>query len=749
MKMTVDAPIPDLILLGAGHAHLEILRRFAASRLTGARITLISREPHSPYAGMLAGLIRGEHDFDAAHIDLRALSRAAGARLIVATATGLDLRNREISLTGRPALPFDVLSVNIGGGSVLPDGTGTQVKPIGQLLARLAEIEPLLHPGARLAVIGAGVGGTELALALARRLSGQVRIALICADAMPVMDAPARARAALRDALVDAGVELISGVQAGAFQDGQLALSDGSSLDSVAALWTVSAGTAPFLAASGLGCDAAGAIHVDGGFRSITHPFVFAAGDCASFYDPTNRDPANGAKFSEKSATSAMRAAPRLAANLRRIAALRPPKAVPPAFARFQPGWLAGASPIVLALGNGQAIGWRGGLSHAGPSVLRWKLRADRAVMARHRLPPFQPAAPTMWHAEQPPMAAATLARVMAELPRIAPARLPSGASVIQAASRQTFFLDDPFIFGQIAAVAALAAVPVQGARPWTAIGSVSWPQAAGHASNDLTTMLHGAASILAAEGCALTALQPEPGSTLSLGLAVNFLMDPNQAIGGQAMWAADIRAGDALIVTKPLGSGIVLEADRRGLAKARWLFATLAAMRRPNGKAATILRGHGAICWAGIGAGGLSGALQSLLDPADLTTALNPDNLPTLPGARELAAMGIVAPDAADNASALPGGDPLTAALLADPQLCGGLLAAVPESHAEACLIALRQAGHAGNIIGHARSTRTARPEPDFADVPKFADGDVDPVPAEVWPAWEEPEPALVIAGR
>lgn len=751
--MSDIAPIPDLVLLGAGHAHVEVLRRFAARPLPGARLTLISREPHSPYAGMLTGLIRGDHDFDAAHIDLRALTRAAGARLIVAAADGLDMVNRQILLAGRPAIPFDLLSVNIGGTQALPDGTGTPVKPIGQLLARLAEIEPLLHPRARLAIVGAGAGGTELALALARRLAGQVRIALICAEAMPVIDAPARARAAIRDALVDAGVELISGVRAGAFHDGQLALSDGSALDAVAALWASGAAAAPFLAAAGLGCDPAGAIQVDAGLRSITHPFVFAAGDCAALYRELDQDQAD-----PKSAARAMRAGPLLATNLRRAVAGRQPNPPRGPFAQ------SGRPPtVILGLGNGQGIGWRGGLSHIGPAILRWKHRADRGWMARHRLPPPNPPAPIAWRSTQPPMAEATLARLMDGLTRLSPARLPSGASVIQATSRQTVFLDDPFVFGQIAAVAALSALPTQGARPWTAIGTVAWPHQPGPAATDanttdLATMLQGAAGVLAAEGCALTMLRPEPGTALSLSLSVNFLMDPGQA-QGHPMWAGDIRPGDALILTKPLGTGIVLEADRRGLAKARWLLATMAAMRRPNGKAATVLRGHGAICWAGVGPRGLAGAMAKLLNPAGLSAGLDAEAFPALPGARDLAAMGIADPIAADNRAELPDCDPLMAALLSDPQLCGGLIAAVPATHADSCLLALRQAGHAGAIIGHAQAPAY------LGSAPKAAHDLAEPDPAEPDPAepdwtepnwtepnWTEPEdlePALVVAGQ
>ena len=79
----------DLVLLGAGHAHVEVLRRFAMRPEPGVRLTLIGREPETPYTGMLPGLIRGEYSFDQAHIDLAPIAAAASARLILAEATAI------------------------------------------------------------------------------------------------------------------------------------------------------------------------------------------------------------------------------------------------------------------------------------------------------------------------------------------------------------------------------------------------------------------------------------------------------------------------------------------------------------------------------------------------------------------------------------------------------------------------------------------------------------------------------------
>src|SRR5438874_1532096 len=206
--MPPDVPIAtDLVLLGAGHAHVEVLRRFALRPEPGVRLTLIGREPETPYTGMLPGLIRGEYAFDEAHIDLAPLAAGAGARLILAQATDIDLAGRRVTVHGRPAVPFDLLSIDVGGEPAMPAASGIPVKPIGQFLAQLSALERELRPGARIAVVGGGAGGTELALALARRYRERARIVLVCDTAEPLATAPAYARSIARAALVDAEVE--------------------------------------------------------------------------------------------------------------------------------------------------------------------------------------------------------------------------------------------------------------------------------------------------------------------------------------------------------------------------------------------------------------------------------------------------------------------------------------------------------------------------------------------------------------
>src|SRR5271168_778864 len=126
----------DILLLGAGHAHVEVLRRFAMRPEPGVRLTLIGREPETPYSGMLPGVIRGDYAPREAHIDLAPLAAAAGARLILGAAVSIQLEARTVTVSGRPDMPFDLLSINTGGEPEASPGGGIAVKPIGRFLAQ-------------------------------------------------------------------------------------------------------------------------------------------------------------------------------------------------------------------------------------------------------------------------------------------------------------------------------------------------------------------------------------------------------------------------------------------------------------------------------------------------------------------------------------------------------------------------------------------------------------------------------------
>jgi selenide, water dikinase len=707
----------DLVLLGAGHAHVEVLRRFAMRPAPGLRITLIAREPHTPYSGMLPGLIRGEYTFDQAHIDLAPLAAAVGARLVMAEAVGIDPAARSVAIAGRPDVPFDLLSIDVGGEPEKPP-QGIGVKPIGRFLEQLGELEPRLAPGDRLAVVGAGAGGTELALALRRRLGERARITLVCRDPEPLPEAPPRARAVARAALANAGVELVCGVAAVSCDEGRLVLSDGSFLEVTQSLWVTGVRAPAFLAQSGLACDELGCVRVDTSLRSLSHDFVFAAGDCAAI---------EGEKR-PKSGVWAVRAGRPLTANLRRAASRR-------GLRRWHPQKHALA---ILGLGGGEALAWRGDWSVSGRWVWHWKDWIDRRWVGMYaRLRP-------MADPDQPMRCGGCGAKVGAEVLAGALAGLataprpdiplglaapddaamtvpPPGFAVVQSVDHFRAFIDDPFAFGEIAAAHALSDIHAMGARPWTALAIAAVPyMPSAKMRADLAAMMHGAVRVLTEDGAVLVGGHSAEAEEPALGFAVTGLVAPEHALR-----KSGLRPGQALVLTKPLGTGILLAGYGRGLTKARWLQAALASMRRTNAEAARILRAEGATACTDITGFGLAGHLLEMLEASGVSAALDLRALPLFAGAAELAAQGVASTLAPENARLLRlalGGEtaePL-AALLVDPQTSGGLLAGVPATGADACLAALMAAGMEAAIIGAVEPQAAAPLRLDARDPPR-----------------------------
>jgi selenide,water dikinase len=254
-------------------------------------------------------------------------------------------------------------------------------------------------------------------------------------------------------------------------------------------------------------------------------------------------------------------------------------------------------------------------------------------------------------------------------------------------------FLDDPFVFGQIAATHALSDLHAMGARPWTALAIAAIPYTTSSAKmrTELSDMLAGATEVLTADGCSLVGGHSAEAVEPALGFSVTGLAEP-----ARLLRKSGLQPGDVLILTKPLGTGIILAAHMQGLTRAYCLQAAIASMCQSNAPASRILRAHGAVSCTDVTGFGLAGHLMEMLRASNVAATLWPDHIPVLPGARELAAHGVESTMAAENRRVLDGYP-----LLVDPQTSGGLLAGISPDRAEACLNALHAEGIQAAMIG------------------------------------------------
>lgn len=738
MQATGTPIVKDLVLVGGGHSHVAVLKSFGMRPVRGVRLTLIGRDVLTPYSGMLPGFIAGHYAYDECHIDLARLAAVAGARLYHDEAVGIDLAAKRVLCANRPAVTYDVLSIDIGSRPKQSDIPGsaehaTPVKPIDRFAERWRRIVERVMNDARklrIGVIGGGAGGVELTLAMQHRLrrlladDGQdpdrLRFVLVTAGALlPTHNG--RVGEIFARVLQERAVEIHADAEVVEVEPGAVRCANGARIALDEILWVTQAGAAPWLRESGLACDKNGFVRVRDTLQSVTDPDVFAAGDVAAVDDHPR----------PKAGVFAVRQGKPLAANLRRILVGEAPKPFTP-----QSKFLS-----LISTGDQYAVASRGGWAAEGKWWWTLKDWIDRRFMRKYSELPAMSQAPTALPAAGVADAAALkelsaiamrcggcgakvgstiLSRVMARLevtPRdevivgldapddAALVRPTPGKALVQTVDYFRAFIDDPYVFGRIAANHSLGDVYAMGGEPQTALAIATVPYGIeSKVEDDLFQMMSGALSVLNAARCSLVGGHTSEGAELALGFAINGAVAENEVLR-----KAGLRPGHALILTKPLGTGTLFAAAMRRAARAPWIDRALASMQLSARDAAHCLRRFGAAACTDVTGFGLIGHLVEMTRPSGVDVELDLGAIPLLDGARETVEAGIFSSlqpqnvrlrRAVQDAERLAG-DPRYA-LLFDPQTAGGLLAGVPADQAEGCVAELHRLGHArAAIIG------------------------------------------------
>jgi selenide,water dikinase len=502
------------------------------------------------------------------------------------------------------------------------------------------------------------------------------------------------AREKMRAIFQRRGIKLVEKTTVARIERGAVRIADGQRLEADAVFVVTEATAAKWFTTTGLPLDERGFLAVDETLRSTGDPAIFAVGDCATVLN--HRRP--------KAGVFAVRQGPPLARNLRRALLGQTPQPFVP-----QRRYLS-----ILGTGDGDAVATRGGWAIEGAWVWRWKDHIDRKWMRMYRDPPNKPMQMSPGAKPDPALADAEAKRLVADigmrcggcgakvgadalgrvLKRLgmfgteaaddaAVIKLPPDKALVQTVDFFRTFIDDPYRFGEIAAVHALGDVWAMGGQPHSALALAVVPAAAERLmEEDLFQLLAGARAVLDDAGCALVGGHSGEGPELALGFSVNGLVDP-----GHALRKGGLQLGDKLVVTKPLGTGVIFAAAMRGAARGGWVEGALASMRRPSGKAAEALVVGGAHACTDVTGFGLAGHLTEMVRASvGVSVALDLDALPALDGAIELFAQGYASSLQPENLRArhLIEGMPERKGhprlpLLFDPQTAGGLLAAVP----------------------------------------------------------------------
>ncbi|SDW41171.1 selenide, water dikinase SelD [Roseicitreum antarcticum] len=700
----------DLVLVGGGHAHALVLRKWGMNPLPGARLTIINPGPTAPYTGMLPGHIAGHYGRDTLEIDLMRLARFAGARLILSHATGIDRAARFINVAGRGPVAYDIASIDIGitGRMEIPGFADHAVgaKPLDIYAQAWRGFLEAVGAGAKpptVAVIGGGVAGCELAMAMAFALheTGVIPQVTVIEAGPDISGVGARARTALYRKMQDLGIRILTDARVERIKAGEVILADHSPVMAALCVGAAGAFAHSWVSQTDLP-QQDGFIVTDPDLRVMGDENLFAVGDCAHM--PFAPRP--------KAGVFAVRAAPVLYHNLR--AALSGGSLKP-----FHPqrSYLK-----LISLGGKSAMAEKYGLTLARPLLWRWKDRIDRAFMDKlGALPAMNaPALPAVVatgvreDAQSRPLCGGCGAKVGSAVLKnaIGPAsgtlhpdvvtgpgddaailRVANGGFQVLSTDHLRAFVDDPVQMTRIAAVHALGDIWAMGATPQAGLSSIILPRMSATLQQRTLHEINTAAqAVFSQAGATVVGGHTTMGAEMTIGFTVTGVR-PDMPIT-----VAGARAGDALVLTRPIGSGVILAAHMAGAAPARVVAQALAVMEQPQHIAAQML--HAAHAMTDVTGFGLIGHIQAICAASGVQAEIQHDKIPFYDGAQALSEAGYQSSLLSANIADAPTSG-LSDPLLHDPQTAGGLLAALPLAAAQRVVAALKAQGQYAVIIG------------------------------------------------
>ncbi|OKH19998.1 selenide, water dikinase SelD [[Limnothrix rosea] IAM M-220] len=726
----------DLVLVGGGHSHAIALRMWGMNPLRNVRLTLISDVTYTPYSGMLPGYVAGFYGYDETHIDLRRLAYFAGADFLREKVFDLNLENKIILCGDRPPVRFDYLSLDIGSTPSVTNIPGARqyaipAKPVPKFLTAWQKIldEASENPSQKqdIIIVGGGAGGTELAFnihhALTQKLTSPNLLslhlvhrgsALISGNENPWVSQKTEKLLLQRGVKIHLNEEVTEVFKSGLQCQSGLRLTG-------KVIWVTQASPAHWLEKSAIETDAKGFVVVDETLRSPSHPFVFATGDIASMRNHPR----------PKAGVFAVRQGKPLFQNWRRT---------------FTGEALIDYNPqkrylALIGTGDQQAIASWWKLGWRSRWLWHWKDKIDRKFMDQFAdLPEMKPMVAATATEPAPKMYCAgcgakvgknILAAALSDLETsntegvVVGLDQPDDAAVIQVPKDQLLvqtvdyfpsLINDPYLLGQIVTQHCLSDLYTMGAMPHSVLVLASIPHGEARVQQGLLQqMLAGVTKVLRAENIALIGGHTNEADKLGLGLTCNGFIQKDD------IWRkGEVQAGQALILTKPLGTGTLFAAEMQRVAKGKWLDGAIAAMVQSNRKAAEILRKYGATACTDITGFGLAGHLLEMLQPSGLSAELYLDQLPMLHGAVETIKQGFTSSLAPQNHTAeqfiqadMSLRENPKYELLFDPQTSGGLLASIAPEKITACLADLRQVGYDASIeIGTIKTAQTSSPQ-------------------------------------
>ncbi len=608
------------------------------------------------------------------------------------------------------ALP-EILDSQSTGAPVLADASG-YLTHLADASGYLADSQNVPIP-VRVAVVGAGVGGVEITLCMTARLRAVLgttpfEITLINATDRMLGGVSPKTEELVRRELTSRGVRLVLGRRVTNVAFGTLTLDNGDELSANLVVWATGAEGPPVLRQLGLATDDRGFLLTRSTLQAIDHDAIFAVGDSGSLQQgPT-----------PKAGVYAVRQGPVLWDNIGRLLRTEPLREYQP-----QANFLK-----LLNLGDGRAVGEYHGWTFSGRWVWKWKDRIDGRFMDMFQNGrPMPTSVPDVLTTARPmrctgcggKIGGSVLSRTLRRLdiPRheqvelgleapddAAIIRLPTGSALNATVDFFTAPFDEPFTVGRLAALHAASDCFATGAKPIGALASVTIPVGTPRQQEQLLfELLAGALQELRAMGATLVGGHTIEGPQLTIGFTMLAEQTDPPRTKGQ------LRIGDSLVLTKPLGTGVLLAAHGQARCRAAWFQSLVRSMLMSNQSAAKLCDEFNIRGLTDVTGFGLAGHLLEMLRASNVAAELRLSVIPVLDGVLELLAEGLESTLAPANRDAEADIDATETMLrspryatLFDPQTCGGLLMGVPVEHVETVLSRLaQQTGVTAAVIG------------------------------------------------
>lgn len=706
-------PSKQLLLVGGGHSHVTVIKQLGMRPIPGVKVTLVTPSLKTPYSGMLPGCIAGHYQASDIYIDLAKLCQAAGIDWVLDEICGVDPGQQTVTFSHRPSLQYDVLSLDVG---ITPDTRGlsgdahliTPVKPIASFIDRWQVCLQRLTPEDSIAIVGGGAASVEIALAIAAALTSKrgaqgeagetggrcQDIHLISASEHLLPEAPSRVRRVIIRALDRFGVRLTTGVHVTGYEHRVLHGANGAAIPASEVIWATGARPMPWLRGSGLDLDEHGYVLVAPTLQSVSNPNVFAAGDTATM----EMDPR------PKAGVYAVRQGPILAANLRAYLESQSLNSYKP-----QSQHLA-----LIALGEQQAVGFRNGVSFSGHWVWRMKDRIDRRFLAQFNDWPGM--APPVSSGQNDQMRclgcgskvpATRLKQVLGERTNAltyddAHAFSDTAGELwLQTIDQIRPLVPDLYLLGKIGLIHAASDIYAMGGEVVSVLANLSIAESEGRVADNLFAQLSaGGFDQASAEGFTIHGGHSTEGLETQVGYAVT-----GRLLGASVRSKRGLRVGDVLVLTKPLGVGLIFAAAMQRQIESGAIEAAIQVMLLSNRNAVNAVNGLDISAMTDVTGFGLAGHLSEMVQGEEKGVAIDVNALPVLPGVDDLLAQTSVESSLSPHNRAAVDGwlkpqvnsayDEAKIRLLFDPQTSGGLLIGVAQAEVDQCLEQLHRAGY------------------------------------------------------